>query len=172
LVLTIRPEEANQSLHWGAERLTGFREAAAATGLSAAQARILYQPVTSDWTDSYAPGQAAIRSLIENGERPEVLLCSNDDMAIGAIAACVEAGWRVPEDIAITGFDNTTAGRYACPPLTTVAQPTEALAKKAVELLLKQMRGETISTGEELVKLPCQLVVRQSCGVGLKQTTK
>jgi LacI family transcriptional regulator len=125
--------------------------------------------MTSDWRDGYAPGQAAIRSLIESGERPEALLCSNDDMAIGAIAACVAAGLRVPEDIAITGFDNTTAGRYACPPLTTVAQPTEAVAKKAVELLLKQTRGETISASEELVKLPCQLVVRQSCGNNQKQ---
>ncbi len=173
LVSMIRPDDANLSWQWGfAERLAGFGEATAAAGLNAAQARVLHQPLTTGWTDSYAPGQAAIQQLVASGDRPAVLLCSNDDMAIGAIAACVEAGWRVPADIAITGFDNSTVGRYVVPPLTTMAQPTEAVAKQAVELLLKQMRGETISASTALVKLPCQLVVRQSCGAKQKERTQ
>lgn len=164
-VSPIRPEDTNLTQHWGlAERLAGFLEVTAAAGLSPTQARVLHQPLMPGWLDVYAPGHAALRSLIESGERPEVLLFSNDEMAIGAIQVCAEAGWRVPDDIAITGFDNTTAGRYACPPLTTVAQPTEAVARRAVELLLKQIRGETISASEVLVKLPCRVVVRQSCG--------
>jgi DNA-binding LacI/PurR family transcriptional regulator len=143
LVSAVRSENSASPNEWGfAERLAGFREATAAAGLSPAEARVLHQPLTAGWTDSYAPGQAAIRSLTESGERPEALLCSNDEMAIGAIRACAEAGWRVPNDIAVTGFDNTTAGRYACPALTTVAQPTEAVAKRAVELLLQQMRED------------------------------
>jgi len=171
LVSAIRPEEAHLPQHWGfAERLAGFREATAA-GLGATGARILHQPVTTGWAGGYALGQAVIQSVLANGERPEALLCSNDEMAIGALAACADAGLKVPNDIAITGFDNTTVGQFTRPALTTVAQPTEAVAQQAVELLLKRIRGDTISTGEELVKLPCQLVVRQSCGVELKQET-
>lgn len=172
LVSAIRPEEVRATTQENfAERLAGFREAADAAGLSEAEARVLYQASTGNWRDDYAPGQVVIRHLIER-ERPEVLLCRNDGMAIGALAACTDAGLKVPHDLAITGFDDTTAGQYARPALTTVAQPTEAVAKCAVELLLKQMRGETISTNEKLIKLPCHVVVRQSCGAGLKTKAK
>lgn len=170
LVCPVRAEEFAWPQNWGfAERMAGFRETVAAAGLSADEARVLHQPHTTGWADDYAPGQAAIQQLVARGERPEVLLCSNDEVAIGAMDACAEMGWRVPEDIAITGFDNSTIGRYARPRLTSVTQPTEATGKKVVELLLKQMRGEKLSASEKLVKLPCQVVVRQSCGNNQKQ---
>jgi LacI family transcriptional regulator len=170
LVSPIRPEDVGVTAQRNfAERLAGFREAADAAGLSESQARILFHAPTVNWRDDYAPGQAVIPRLIESRERPEVLLCSNDGMAIGALAACVDAGLKVPDDLALTGFDDTTLGRYLRPPLTTVAQPTEAVAKKAVELLLKQMRGEIILTNEKLVKLPCHVVVRESCGAARRR---
>ncbi len=168
LVSAIAPAATHPPHLWVvAERLAGFREAAEAAGLGPSQARVLHEPLREGWTNSYAPGQAAVRELVNRGERPDVLLCSNDEMAVAAMATCTEAGWSVPEDIAVTGFDNTMAGRYVCPPLTTVAQPTEAVARKGVELLLRQIRGETLLDSEMLVKLPCQVVVRQSCGASL-----
>jgi LacI family transcriptional regulator len=158
---TDRDEEKNWVLQ---ERLQGFRQATARAGLGESEAKVLWQPMRSESFDSYEPGRAAVQRLIENPARPDALLCSNDDYAIGAVGLCAEAGLRVPEDLAITGFDNTTVGRYIFPPLTTVAQPTEAMAQKAVALLLKLIRGEKILAGEDLVKLPCEVVVRQSCG--------
>lgn len=170
LVLTIPEEDLHLPRYWGfAERLAGFREVFAEAGLDPAHARVLHQPTSAGWLDGHAPGHAAIRSLIESGERPEVILFSNDDMAIGALAACADAGWKVPEDLAVTGFDDTTLGRYARPTLTTVAQPTKAVAQRAVRMLLEQIRGEKLLAGDELVKLPCQLVVRQSCGAKAAQ---
>lgn len=170
LVSPVSPEKAAMARQTTqTERLTGFRDAADAAGLSETQARVMHQTNSVNWSDCYAPGQAVIRRLIERRELPEALLCSNDDWAMGALAACADAGLKVPDDIAITGFDNTTLGQYARPALTTVAQPTEAVARHAVELLLRQMRGERILAGEALVKLPCQVVVRQSCG---DKTTK
>lgn len=164
LVCVARAEELILPNNFGfAQRVAGFREVAAAAGLSAEEAKVLHQPHLTGWSDTYSVGQAAVEQLVARGERPEALLCSNDDGAVGAIDACVAAGWRVPEDLAITGVDNNTFGRYVRPRLTTLAQPSEATAKKAVELLLKQMRGETISASEWLVKLPCKLVVRESC---------
>ncbi|MFZ4780311.1 MAG: LacI family DNA-binding transcriptional regulator [Terrimicrobiaceae bacterium] len=164
LALPVSPEETGVPSPWGfAERQAGFQEAADAAGLSETQARVLHLAPSDNWRDNYAIGREVILRLIESGERPEVLLCSSDNMAIGAMAACVDAGWKVPDDIAITGFDGITLGQYSRPALTTVAQPTEAIGKKAVELLLKKMRGETLPTNE-LVKLPCHVVVRASCG--------
>ena len=164
LALPISPEETGVPTPWNfAERQAGFQEAADAAGLSETQARVLHLAPSDNWRDNYAIGREVILRLIESGERPEVLLCSSDNMAIGAMAACVDAGWKVPDDIAITGFDGITLGQYSRPALTTVAQPTEAIGKRAVELLLKKMRGETLPTNE-LVKLPCHVVVRASCG--------
>lgn len=105
----------------------------------------------------------------KRAHRPEAVACSNDDWALGALTACAEAGARVPADIALTGFDNILVGNYGAVPLTTVAQPIEQMTNKAVELLVKQVRGEKLSASEELVKMPCQLVVRHSCGAALRQ---
>jgi LacI family transcriptional regulator len=95
---------------------------------------------------------------------PEVVLCSNDDWAIGALTACGEAGARVPEDIAITGFDDSPIGRFGMVPLTTVAQQPQLMASQAVEILVRKIRGESMQSEEPVLKTPCQVVVRRSCG--------
>ena len=154
------------------ERLKGFRDATARAGLSESEARVIWKPMDSSTLNGYEPGRSAVREVFESGDQPEALLCNNDYYAIGAIGLCAETGLRVPEDLAITGFDNTTIGSYIFPTLTTVAHPSEMLAKKAVELLLLQIRGETISASKEFIQLPCQLVVRQSSGSRLRKATK
>lgn len=146
------------------ERLIGFQGAVAAAGLGEMEARVIRHPNVSGSFDSFLPGRLVMQRILESGDRPQALLFSNDDLAIGALAVCAEQGVRVPADMAITGFDNTTVGQHVWPPLTTVAQPNQAVALKAVELLLKQVRGETLSASEATVRMPCQVVVRQSCG--------
>ena len=181
------PEVLDPVRDWPAhDRRTGFREALEAAGGKVIGSKGINGArevtVTGEWItgslegvsafDPFEAGRRAMRDLLRRAELPDAVLCQNDDWAVGAIAACAEAGVRVPEDLAVTGFDNIAVGRMVTPPLTTVAQPSEAMAKKAVELLLKQMRGKTISTSDELVRLPCQLVVRQSCGAKAAQTWK
>ena len=70
--------------------------------------------------------------------------------------------------MAVTGFDGSALGAYYHPPLTTVAQPIREMAKKAMELLVRQIRGDTISPRDMTGMMPGRLVVRASCGAGLR----
>lgn len=160
--------DPDRKRNWGfTERAAGFRKAVQQAGLNSRQAGIVYQD-NSDASDYFCAGKLGMQRILERTPRPEVVLCSNDHWAIAAMQACAEAGLRVPEDLAITGFDNTTDGLYAQVPLTTVAQPNEALGRKAAEILIRVVRGERLAPNERFVKLPCQLIVRKSCGATRK----
>lgn len=118
----------------------------------------------ADGASPCAQGEEALRIVLAWPRRPDAVLCSNDDWALGALAVCGERGIRVPDDLAVTGFDGTLQGVYYNPRLTTVAQPIHEMAGKAVELLLRQIRGEHMPKKELKLVLPCNLVVRASCG--------
>ncbi len=148
------------------DRIRGFHDAVAALKDARVEAEVIREGFVDYWSNPYRCGEEAMKKLLRREHRPDAVACSNDDWAFGALGACGDAGVRVPDEIAVTGFDNTLAAGYGAVRLTTVMQPLEAMAQKAVELLVKRIRGETISPGEELVKLPCRLVVRQSCGSG------
>jgi DNA-binding LacI/PurR family transcriptional regulator len=149
------------------ERIDGFQEAIAKCGSSQVTGEVICGDEEIDLNPKYNNGRAAMQELLKRPDRPEAVLCTNDSWALGALAACAEAGVRVPQDIALTGIDNDPIGEIIQPPLTSSSQPTEAIATRAVEILMKQVRGEKLSTSEMLVKLPCQLVMRQSCGASL-----
>jgi PAS domain S-box-containing protein len=107
-------------------------------------------------------GQAAVHTLI--GERKvdfDVIISANDEMAIGALAAIRELGYRVPEDIAVVGFDDIDINKSISPLLTTVRQPIYHQGKIAAELVLSLIKGEDVP---ELTILPTELILRESCG--------
>jgi DNA-binding LacI/PurR family transcriptional regulator len=112
----------------------------------------------------------ASQLLAAPGPRPEVLVCQNDDWAHGALAACAAAGLRVPEEIAVTGFDGSPLSAGGLAPLTTVVQPCREMAIRAVELLLGRIRGKARGGVPREIKLPCQVLVRQSCGAAWRAT--
>ncbi|MHB0912318.1 MAG: LacI family DNA-binding transcriptional regulator [Armatimonadota bacterium] len=114
---------------------------------------------------TYKGGYDAARELLARKVEVSSIFFNNDEMAIGAMKAIREAGLRVPEDIAIIGFDNIEAGEYAPVPLTTIAQPVEELASKAVELLFSRLKGES-DGGPKLIQVKPDLVIRESCGSG------
>ncbi len=92
------------------------------------------------------------------------MFAANDAMAIGLIHAFQEAGVRVPEDIAVTGFDDIPIARFLSPPLTTVRVAIADLGALAIQRLLRAMeRGEDRERQHEV--LPTALVVRGSCAV-------
>ncbi|MHB0868095.1 MAG: LacI family DNA-binding transcriptional regulator [Chloroflexota bacterium] len=99
------------------------------------------------------------------GQRPTGLFAANDQMALGALAAAHDLGTRVPEELAVVGFDDIPAGRYGRPSLTTVALPTYEMGAAAARLLLQLLAREST---EETLCLPTQLVVRQSSGKPLR----
>lgn len=122
----------------------------------------LGKPTDSDHI-TYRQGYNGMRKILARETLPEVVLCSNDSWALGALAACAEAGIRVPEQIAITGFENDPISRYGLLPLTTVAHPVTAMVEQGLEVLFKAIRTGK-PTPDELIVLPGELVVRQSCG--------
>lgn len=105
-------------------------------------------------------GADAVRAFLAAGRRFDVLVALNDRMALGALEALAEAGLRVPEDVAVTGFDNIDQGAHVSPPLTTVDQPLRTMGALAVDLVASLMAG---AVPEDRV-LPSQMVVRWSCG--------
>ena len=107
-------------------------------------------------------GADAVRVLWDERKlHPEGLASANDEMALGAIDALRLRGVRVPDDVRVTGFDNLEEAMYASPPLTTVRQPLDEQGRKAAEMLLALLDGQTVPAR---VTLPTELVLRQSCG--------
>lgn len=120
-------------------------------------------PVVTQAFDPYQPGYTAFQALLDFGPLPDIVLFSNDDWALGALSLCRKKGIRVPEDLAITGFDNTAPGRIGSVPLTTVAQPSKAVAEAAVAILLRLIKGEKLSLQERRIRIPCTPIIRESC---------
>jgi DNA-binding LacI/PurR family transcriptional regulator/signal transduction histidine kinase len=105
-------------------------------------------------------GAEATRALLKTGRPFDALFCANDLMALGAIDVLKESGLRVPQDVAVAGFDGIDEGRYLTPPLTTVIQPLGDLGIRAVDLLVERMNGG----GPTEQVLTCTPAIRESCG--------
>ncbi|WP_295854289.1 LacI family DNA-binding transcriptional regulator [uncultured Microbacterium sp.] len=132
-----------------AERERGWREALAEAGVAPPE------PVRGDW--SSASGNAAVRRLAD----ATAIFVANDQMALGALRALADAGRRVPEDVALVGFDDIADAAEFRPPLTTVRQDFDALGRRAVAALVEAIEGgapvaETVAAA---------VVTRSSSGV-------
>lgn len=108
-----------------------------------------------------AGGYAAMRTFLGRSALPRAIFASNDMMAMGAMVAIREAGLRVPDDIAVAGFDDITVARLLNPPLTTVAQFPELLGRRAAEMLFDRLNGSVSGEGRR-VEMPHQLMIRES----------
>lgn len=105
-------------------------------------------------------GAAAAQALMASGERFDAVVAASDLIAIGAMRALQAAGLRIPEDVAVVGFDDIPAASIANPPLTTVMQDPRLAGRKLVETLIGRIREEPVGS----TLLPTRLVVRRSCG--------
>ncbi len=119
-----------------AERVRGYHDALAAHGICADPTLLIAGRYDQP------SGEAAARLLLERSPRPDAIMCSNDDMAAGLIAQAHRAGLRLPHDLAVTGFDDTTLAARIWPPLTTVRQPAEDMAFRAAEQLIGTGDGD------------------------------
>jgi DNA-binding LacI/PurR family transcriptional regulator len=117
-------------------RIQGIAEALAARGLELDPALIV---PAENW--HRADGAAGIRWLLDNGSSFDAVFCLNDLLALGALRALREAGVRIPDDIALLGFDGIEETRYSLPALTTVAPDKAALAQTAITLLAERLDG-------------------------------
>mgnify|MGYP006268929755 FL=1 len=135
-----------------AERYRGLGEAMAAAGLAADPA--LQVAALSSEGD----GRAAITTLLERGAQFDAVFAASDLIAIGAMRALAEAGLRVPDDVAVMGFDDIPAASLTSPPLTTVQQDLMAAGELLVETLAEQIENR-VSTNRVLAP---RLMIRAS----------
>lgn len=111
---------------------------------------------------SMASGEEAGRQVLLGPDLPDAVICANDQMAIGVLACFAKAGVRVPEQVAVVGFDDIFPASLCDPPLTTVHQPMRLLGERACTRLLDRIARPTLRPKVEL--LPTELVLRSSCG--------
>ena len=138
----------------GVDRLVGYRDGLAAAGLGGGGELV----ENGDFTEE--GGAAAMTRLLARPGRPvDAVFAASDLMAAGALRALRAAGRRVPDDVAVVGFEDSAVARYAQPPLTTVRQPIEEMGRQATRLLLAKVAGQ--ACGMHLV-LDVELVVRAS----------
>jgi LacI family transcriptional regulator len=144
------------------QRLRGVRDTLAARGLTLPQHFV----VRGDYLRG--SGHTAMRMLLDSSARPEAVFAANDQMAADAILAAQECGLNVPDDIAITGFDDIPMASYMSPALTTIHQPIYEqgayAARLALDLLKADQERRTVIAPR--VIMPTTLVVRRSCGCG------
>lgn len=110
-------------------------------------------------------GYLRMKDLLDLDVPPTAVFVGSDVVAIGAKAAVVERQLRIPEDIALVGFDDIPLARYLDPPLTTVRLPASDLATRASQMLIQLIQGE--KPPEKVVLLESRLIVRQSCGANM-----
>lgn len=137
----------------GADRRTGWEKALLDAG------RTPEASLVADGDFTRAGGAAATRALLDHHPDLDGLFVASDLMALGALDALREAGRRVPDDVAVVGFDDSELARTAEPALTTVRQPIEQLGSEMARLLLEQVDEGAAPRGEVL---RTELVVRRS----------
>lgn len=136
------------------KRLSGYQRALIDSGLSF-DPRLIQ---LGNWLpeSSYHCAQ----QLMKMGKKPDAIFCQSDRMAVGAMRAIQDMGLRIPDDIAIAGFDNTDFCEYLTPSLTSIVTPFREIGKTAFDQLIK-----LISNNKSVpisIKVPCKIVVRDS----------
>jgi len=139
-------------------REMGYREALEAQG-------IIFDPALVVGGDFNAQrARQSVAEMLAQGLEFEAIFAADDESAAGAMMALREAGLRIPEDVAVVGFDDTLLASHLVPPLTTVHAPIEQAGRLAVQQLVQLIQGEAT---EAVTLLPTELVIRQSCGCSL-----
>ncbi len=172
LVQLLRKSPREEHSWQRSERIKGFTKALKEAGWPAPQTLSLGEPLQRKGersatiilderkTTRFEPFEAGTSSAQWVRDVPDALLCTNDDYAIGALTYYQQAGFSVPGQIALSGFDNLSYTTQGAIPITTVEQPIAQVCHAAVELLKARIKGNP-SGYEELV-FPCQVIWRRS----------
>lgn len=137
-------------------RLAGYRQALAEAGLAARTDHVV--PALAYHRNE---GANAMAHLLRLPDPPDAVFCFNDLLAIGALRTALEMGRRVPQDVAIIGFDDIEEGGYSTPSLSTIAPDKASIAEHAVELLRRRMESTDVPTSMDRI-VGHRLVIRES----------
>jgi LacI family transcriptional regulator len=140
------------------QREQGFRDAMKAADLSIDEAWIVDGGFTREL--AYKAGS----QLLKRKDHPSAIVCASDLMAIGLIDAAYDFSLNVPKDLAVVGFDDIFAASIRPVHLTTVKFDIEGIAESAILRLITRMSSETAIKDRKYVTVPCQLIVRGTCG--------
>lgn len=135
-------------------RLEGYQRAMARAGIAVEDGFI----ITSDF--EFSGGLKAMQALLTLPVLPQAVFVGNDAMAVGAYQALYQAGLRVPQDMAVVGYDDIELARYMTPPLTTIHQPKDELGELAIDVLIHRMAHP--EQAQQRVQLTPELIVRGS----------
>ena len=134
----------------GARRFNAFTDAAPAVS----DDRILLGEFSEQW------GYRGARRILSRDDPPDAIICGNDLIAIGVLTAAGELGVRIPEDLAVTGYDDIDLARICRPALTTMRQPVPELTRQAIDLLLARLEEPDRPATQAF--LQTKLIVRAS----------
>ena len=139
-----------------AERIQGYRQALRAAGIAPEPGLISIGGPTRD------DGEAAALRLLDRADRPTAVFTANNFMTVGALRAARSLGLRIPDDVALVGFDDLDWTTLVQPPVTVVRQPVADLGRVAGERLLRRLEGDAGPPNR--IRLDANLIVRGSCG--------
>lgn len=137
------------------ERGGGLRDALKQAGLTLDEACVQYGPI------DLSAAAEMMHKLLALEKRPTAVLATNDVFAVGGMMACRKAGLTIPDDLSITGVDNTDLGATQTPPLTSIGTPIVEVGRAAAEQLLARLDGRSF---EPFQTLPFELIIRGSTG--------
>ena len=145
----VNPDESDVSL----KRLKGFKEGLAANNIAFDEKMVVHAPY-------YGEGNAkeATDLALQSGINPTAIMYPDDYTAVASIPYLRSLGYKVPDDISITGFDGLDIASVVHPSITTTKQEPKDLGQKAAELLLKQIKGQKIRDGENHIIVPSTLL--------------
>lgn len=138
------------------DRWQGYRQALEEANIPYEEQLVAH----GDW--SLHSGYMAAQTLLQRGGDFTALFSANDQMAIGAMRAFREAGRRIPDDVALIGYDDIPMSEYTSPPLSTMAQPMQQVGRLAAQILIQRIEQPSLPPTEIL--LQAQLVCRGTCG--------
>jgi LacI family transcriptional regulator len=136
------------------ERYAGFATALRSRG------KAVGEPLRVPLTEQ--SGKQVAEKILAADNRPDGLVCANDELALAALTTLRAAGIAVPQDVVVTGWDDVMAARYVSPGLTTVRQPMAELGQLAAQRLHERVTGERSRARNDV--LATELVLRDSCG--------
>lgn len=147
---------ASLSYHGALLRLEGYRAALET-------AKLPYETALfSEGDFTAASGYDAMKRILASDARPTALFAGNDTIAVGAMLALREAGFSVPGEFAVVGYDDLPIASYTCPPLTTIRTHAFKQGKLLAEAVIALMNKEKVGSQQDV--LPLELIVRESCG--------
>ena len=152
MVYGSRPKSENM------EKLEGYKSAILAAKLKMVEGNIVEEENTIDG------GYLAVSKILSQKDKPDAIFASSDNMAIGAMEKIKQLGLKIPEDIAVIGFDNLKISGYLEPKLTTVAKPMYRMGLIAARLLFDIMEENNGENEPQEILIQSKIKVRKSCG--------